>query len=162
MNSFPMPPVALATPPKRPKSQMQKVIEEIVAFNGLSQAFEEAADLSRSFHLKLEQEGYMPFVIERHGERICVCHYFLQEGDVMYDPEIVYRASDWLPTEITQLAFMMNGQELGGYQRIFSEDGKQYRPKLLKDVQELSEQWAKNLREQGFTKVKGRSSTHHS
>lgn len=161
MTIIALPPTAPAAPPKRPKTQMQKVIEEIVAFNGLTEAFEKAADLEHSFHLKLEQENYMPFVIERHGRRIMVCHYFIQEGDVMYDPEIVYRAEDWMPLEITQLTIMVNGREMGGYRRIFSEDEKQVRMALLKDVQSFSNVWAKNLREQGFTKLKGRSSTHH-
>jgi hypothetical protein len=45
------------------------------------------------YHLKLEQEGLMPLVIEAwgvgKGRRISVAHYYEQNGDLIADPDIL-------------------------------------------------------------------------
>jgi hypothetical protein len=78
----------------------------------------------------------MDLTIEKIGEhQISVAHYYTQRGDLMRDPEIVYRIENgnWTPIEYTQ--------DPGVYQR--NEAG-------LRNVQEFSQTWSENLRRQGF------------
>src|SRR5579863_9012321 len=55
-------------------------------------------------HMKLESEGFMPLTIERlegnistpygNGALYSVAHYFLQNGDIMSDPQMVFVVVD--------------------------------------------------------------------
>ena len=59
-------------------------------------------------------------MIERHGEQVVVGHYFIQNGDVMADPEIVFDYATWNPLELTQ-------HPVGVYRSKFHyRDGVQY------------------------------------
>lgn len=140
------------------RKPMQVSIEAILKAHGKLEAFTDAFANGGEFYLKLEQDGYEPLVIEKITPddalkvgRVAIAHFFVQNGDVMYDPEIVfsYRADidacHWVPIEITQSLTEV-------YRRKFFErDGKTYvDTRFDRAVGELVRVWAKNLRWQGW------------
>lgn len=97
------------------------------------------------FHLRIENPPYMPLVIERHGAQVMISHYFMQNGDVMSDPEIVFSLPFWEATEITQ-------SPLGIWRQKYPViDGKRMISRTFTaEVMPLANLWATNLRDQGF------------
>jgi len=102
--------------------------------------------------------GMMDLVVETWIEqdvlKVSVVHYGEQNGDLMSDPEIVYRVDT---TTGRTLPEMYQNRYLGVYQEaIFEKDGKtMVRPKLIKDLKSFTRTWASNLKTQGHTLVKG-------
>ncbi len=120
---------------------MPKIITEILAAHGKSL---DDADL----HLRLEMPSYMPLVIERVGrDRISVAHYFESNGDLVADPDIVFATNvtegEWAAVEY---------QDQWGYRPVAqnTQAGWQYYPQANREVTAFANQWAKNLREQGW------------
>jgi len=137
---------------------MQKIIETILANHNLLGAFNDPE--CHELHLKLENKPYMPLVIEKVGaDTISVCHFFIQEGDVMYDPELTFGWLDWVPTSITQ-------HPLGRYAEVFRAVGDNPRAlcdsQLLRELKSFATMWATNIKDQGFTgdNVKAKSLSH--
>jgi hypothetical protein len=143
-----------------PKTGFMKTIEKIVEAAGVLEEFQ----TNPEFHLRLEQPGYMPLVIEAYngsytgiGKRnISVAHYYTQNGDLIADPDILMDEAG-LPIEIQQPALMIMGfGETGGYARIrwINEKGERmWKPKLFKDVKGFMTHWSANLKEQGWVQV---------
>lgn len=130
---------------------MQRIIEQIAAKNGLDMTASEA-------HLRLNNEPYMPLVIEKVGKDfVSVAHYYEQNGDLVADPEVVFYTGygEWVPVEMTQPPMMIMGRAIGGTQRLVTfEDGKavRYAPKQQASVASFCRTWAKNIREQQWLK----------
>ena len=83
----------------------------------------------------IEVEGYEDLTIEKIGtDRLSVAHHYIQRGDLMCDPEIVFRVKDdkWIPVRFTQ------------HPRVHLHD-----PEGI-EVEEFVTQWNENLRGQGF------------
>lgn len=131
---------------------MNTVAKIIELFGGL-------AALQRK-HLRVENGGYMPLVIEHIGEGprglplISVAHTYVQNGDVMYDPEMTFEVNPamlqkpdgWGPITyrqdnlgLDQTAVWRNA---AGQVMIY--------PRLVRDLKSFARTWNKNLREQGF------------
>ena len=91
--------------------------------------------------------GYMPLTIQRIAEdEIAIAHFYEQNGDLMYDPEMTFR----LDTEkgvLEPLTFRQDGG-FPIYQQVYPEPGK-WIPKLRNDLNAFAEQWLKNIEEQG-------------
>ena len=124
------------------KTQMETTIREILKKAGLESVF----DKSGEFHLKVENKPYMELVIERHGRRVSVAHYFQQNGDAMRDPEMEFVLPRWVPAWIQQ-------DPLGRYEEAIScgEDGKMlFRQKLIAELTAFAAMWARNIKAQGF------------
>jgi len=117
---------------------VKKTIERILKAHGLWADYEKAAadrSYRESFAVRLKNPPYQNLVIECHGDgRVCVGHYFIQNGDVMYDPEIVFQLPDWLAAEITQ-------HPMGVYARAEKGREKAFR----RSLQELIDLWVVNL-----------------
>jgi hypothetical protein len=152
---------------RRPKTcdEMGEVIEQICRNHGLNIYRTATA-------IKLENEPYMPLVIENVGTRrepdgrltgkISVAHYYYQNGDACADPDIVFyferSATEphkvrWTPSEITQVpaysyvnldTWVIKGETPTPYQIL--------RQRSMADLAHL---WAENLRAQGFTEPEG-------
>jgi hypothetical protein len=135
---------------------MQEVITALAAKHGLN--------LRRvGAYLKLSLgESFDPLnvdVITPH--EVAVSHTFIQNGDVIFDPEITFYTgggeAGWVPTSITQapVALKMGGETkvLGGYTRI-----AEVRAGKLAEVDEheaaeaaaFAEMWARNIEGQGW------------
>jgi hypothetical protein len=85
-------------------------------------------------------EGFEELTIEKIGpNRVSVAHHYVQRGDLMYDPEIVFHIDNgvWRPVRYTQHPHIHqhnpDGIELDGF----------------------VEQWSENLRLQGFVEAAG-------
>lgn len=121
---------------------MQSIITAIAAKHGLDLSASEA-------HLKLEQQNYMPLVIEKIGTNlVSVAHYYEQNGDLIPDPDVVFFTgyAEWVPIEITQVM---------GYQEVawLKEDGKAIKSIKMAaqaDLANFCESWAKNIKAQGW------------
>ncbi len=140
------------TPPEQGESPMKKTttmktaIEKILAELNQLDAFKH----SESFAIKIENEGYMPLSIERHGKAITITHYFEQNGDLVPDPDLEFvdlGQEDWLPVAIQH--------SNGFYIRAAGQDENgnwRYKPRAMKDLQRFSRMWARNLLAQGFAR----------
>lgn len=127
---------------KANKFAMQAAIEKILEAHNLLADYQ----ASPEFYAKFTQPSFDPLVIERHGEQVIVGHYFIQNGDVMADPEIVFDYATWAPLELTQ-------HPMGVYRSKFHyRDGVQYvDTRFDAAVRPLAQLWANNLVHQGWT-----------
>jgi hypothetical protein len=115
-------------------------------------------------HLKLSLgAGWDPLSVERIGAgEVAVSHTFVQNGDVVFDPEITfftgYGDDAWVPTSITQPPVLLVGQDgservLGGYRCVAWVRGGELADADVAGVAELAEfaeMWARNIRAQGW------------
>ena len=75
------------------RKPIQVTIETIVANAGTLDKFHKDVNGDEHFYLKVENDPYLPLVIEAWGGCVSVAHYYEQNGDLMRDPEIVFRGS---------------------------------------------------------------------
>lgn len=105
--------------------------------------------------------GFMDLIVETWWEDvlyprdrmiISVCHYGLQNGDLMKDPEIVYRWDGEFGIE-TPTNFY--NDYTGLVQEVFPrKDGiPMISPDLLKELQSFTKTWVENLKAQGHKLV---------
>ena len=132
------------------RKPMQVSIESICKAHGKLAEFETAIKDGGEFHLRLEQDGYMPLVIEHiGGGEVSIAHYFTQNGDAMRDPEIVFQVVsgkhplNWRPVEITQ-------DPMGIYRRRTITTAHQFDA----SVAGLVRIWAHNLKHQGWDEAR--------
>jgi len=125
-----------------PPAPMQRVVMDILHLQRLTDAFHTAPE----FHLRLENQPYLPLVIERQADEVAVRHSFIQNGDLMRDPELTFRLPDWSPTSITQ-------DPVGTYRGVFLfVNGRRVmNTRLAHELEAFARLWAINLRAQGFT-----------
>ena len=90
----------------------------------------------------LEVPGMMQLTIEKIGEnRVSVAHHRTQHGDLMSNPEIVFKIQDnrWIPIRYTQHPGIHRHDENG-----------------LHSAKENAKQWSRNLQQQGFIEAADR------
>ena len=131
---------------------MNTVAKIIEVFGGL--------DVLKRKHIRIENRGYMPLVIEFVGEGprglplISVAHTYIQNGDVMYDPEMTFEVNPvmlhkpdgWVPITYRQDNLGLNQTAVWR-----NEQGQvMVRPRLVRELRSFARTWNKNLREQGF------------
>lgn len=86
----------------------------------------------------IEVEGYEDLTIEKIGtNRVSVAHHYVQRGDLMCDPEIVFHIDNgvWTPVRYTQ-----------------HPDVHQHDPDGI-ELDEFVDQWSENLHQQEFVKA---------
>lgn len=113
-------------------------IKEIFKIHG----YDTVSDIAVGDHIKLHAEGFEDLVIEKTGhDSISVAQYYEQRGDLMADPDIVFRVietgvhgEDWIPIEYTH-------HGLGKYN--YSESGLPHLSGFIKT-------WDRALKRQGF------------
>lgn len=103
--------------------------------------------------LKIENEPYMPLSIDllyhdsqENSTRYAIAHNFIQQGDVMADPDMEIRIY-----EDTKQAESLTFQQdsLGIYQAVYPIPG-QMNLRLKKQLNSFLANWLRNLKEQGF------------
>ena len=107
-------------------------ITDIVQAHG----YQSVHDMDIGDHIKVEQDHQMPLTIEKIGDnRLSVAHYYTQRGDLMSDPEIVFRldGDEWIPVRYTQHPHIHQ----------HDEDG-------LTSISTFITTWDRNLRQQGY------------
>lgn len=124
--------------------ELQQIIKEIAEKHGLDLTAPEA-------HLKLTMPNFDPLVIEKIGKnQISVAHYFVQEGDMMADPDLVLFTGyiAWVPTEITQAPF-------GIYNKVawLTDDGRQvdrFLPTSQAALADFANEFGRQIRANGW------------
>lgn len=111
-------------------------------------------------YVRFESDTYEPLYIERISEdQIAIAHTFVQNGDIMYDPEIVFHVD----AENKLLRPMTYEQsDMGVYQRVYdADDDALTRPnrRLERDINDMFRTWSQNLKWQEHTPVRGAKHT---
>ena len=128
----------------KPSQIMQHVITKIAEQHDFDLA---AADGSG---LKVEVPGFMPLNITAYGKgRVAVNHSYIQQGDMMFDPEIMFLTlcDGWYAATYEQ-------HNMGIYQvAVEINDGnlEYINTKQQADIGRFANQWARNIKDQGFT-----------
>ena len=94
--------------------------------------------IDSDFYLDIdaESDAIMDLSIERHGDELIVCQYYIQRGDLMRDPEVTFRLEadgEWTP--VSYRVDPLNTYE-------YSTDGV--------PIDDMLDVWAENLQMQGF------------
>lgn len=105
--------------------------------------------------MKLKAAGYMDLSIDNlRGGKIAMAHNYIQNGDVMADPDMMLEV-DTEEKTIVPLTFQNDG--LGLFQEVYDIDGQGnktgVRVKLKRDLEHFLIQWIKNLKMQGHKAV---------
>jgi hypothetical protein len=111
-------------------------------------------------HMRIENEPYMPLIVEIIGvNRVSVAHSYRQNGDTIYDPEIVYWVApgngEWYPISTYTPPMLIMGRVLGGrmeYVQLAADATRaiKYFPNRQHDAAEFSDMWARNIWDQQF------------
>ncbi len=109
----------------------EKNIVKLLERGGLLQTVMESDD----FHLKIENEPYIPLVIERHEDVIYLTHYLSANGDTFIDSEMVFAIAHNGSLRLKETATSALGQEWRNCDRSYAT------------------MFSKNLLDQGFTEA---------
>jgi hypothetical protein len=113
-----------------------KSIEKILRSKGVENL--ETMEINENY--TIHNQGYHDLTVEKISpDCLSVAHYYTQRGDLMRDPEIVFRIIEngsWMAVEYRQ-------DDCGIYQR--DESGL--------DVSGFVKRWDKNLEKQGFVEA---------
>jgi hypothetical protein len=102
-------------------------------------------------HRKLEVEGYPPLVVEVLEDRplISLCHYGVQNGDLVRDPEIVFLISG--RERVAKPVYYRNDYVAVEHATVEHHFGDApVNPRLQKSLDQFVRGWFTNLKEQGF------------
>lgn len=101
-------------------------------------------------HKILKADGFMDLHVECIGKNhISLAHYYVQNGDLMADPEMEVRI---VPETMMAEALTYSQASPPIYQQVYTADGKRYYPRLRSDLNSFLRTWLKNLENQGFYK----------
>lgn len=122
-------------------------------------------------HRKIQNEHFMPLTMERIGINIqtpwgeadlySLCHYYIQNGDLMQDPEMCFFVVDQRETnkadydKIKVAPYMFTQANLGIYQEsALIEDNSitKFRRAQQADHTDFANGWLINIQSQGFLK----------
>lgn len=80
-------PVSPPAPNQPPMGQLEKRILRFLRNAGI----EQEVMTSKEFHLRIENEPFIPLVVERQADELYLTHYLTQNGDMFIDSEMVFR-----------------------------------------------------------------------
>lgn len=112
---------------------------------------EKAGILKITEHRKIDNPPYMALSVdilednEKHM-RIAMAHNYIQNGDVMADPDMEIKVHKELKMA-EALTYQQDG--LGIFQQVYPEPGK-VNPVLKTQLNQFLNQWLTNLKNQGF------------
>jgi len=105
-------------------------------------------------YVKLKSGNFMDLNIDHLNHKnddqsivISLSHNYIQEGDVMADPDMEVRI---IPSMKMVEALTFQQDSTGTYQQVYLEDGR-FNPTLKKELNKFLNYWLKNLIEQGFS-----------
>ena len=136
--------------------RFMKVLNKCDSKNLLKPLDDENDDL-RNCHLK--SDGFMDLVVEylysdEGWDVYSMAHYYVQEGDLMSDPEMEIRVNHG--RQMAE-AITITQSAMGEYQQVYftREDGtKLYNPRLQKELQEFLTMWLNNINIHGYLHIK--------
>jgi uncharacterized protein YqiB (DUF1249 family) len=132
---------------------MEKLIYEIM-YDKLIKIgiINQSGELTFKDHIKVKNSPYMDLNIDRLSPekedtlRISIAHNFIQNGDLMADPDMEIRIYPKLKA-IEALTYQLDS--LGIYQIVYPDEKTVY-PKRKKDLNRFLNQWLSNIIDQGF------------
>ena len=109
--------------------------------------------------VKLTVDGYMPLSIEQIGtsgeghKLVALAHTGLQNGDVMFDPEMVFRLINLDGQQLAEPISFRNDY-MGIYQEVYryNDEGKatHVNTRLKAELKSFARMWFRYLKHQGF------------
>ena len=109
--------------------------------------------------VKFTVEGYMPLSVEHIGtsgeghQLVAIAHTGLQNGDVMFDSEMVFRFIDWQGAQLAEPISFRNDYA-GIHQEVYryNDEGKATHvdARLKAELKSFARMWFRNLNAQGF------------
>jgi len=127
-----------------PANSMKATIEKILEAHQQLAAFRE----HRHYSVKIASNGFMPLIVEKHGEQIVVAHYFEQNGDLIPDPDVEFvdlGGDEWLPVAIQH----STGLYCRTAEKAVSGNWLIAKGAML-DLRRFLKVWARNLKYQRF------------
>jgi hypothetical protein len=109
----------------------------------------------RNVHIRLEQEGYQDLVLEIHGDKLSLAHYFESNGDLVPDPDILFHIKRSKAEDGEFDLYPLHYQNSITYQRCAEhvEGVWQVNTKLQNDLCAFCTIWANNIKEQGWLQI---------
>lgn len=114
------------------------------------------AELKEKGHLKYVSSGLMPLFVdylenyEGNIIRIAIAHNYIQNGDVMADPDMELRINF---KNKTCEALSFHQDNINIYHRVYSDDGLSFSKSLKYQLNSFLSDWLTNLSEQNYTMV---------
>ena len=109
--------------------------------------------------VRIAVSGYMPLSVEEIGSSgdgdrlVSLCQYGEQNGDLMRDPDLVFRVTD-LPDGTVAEPVSFRNDYLGIVQEVYRYDQAGRRthvvPSLKQELTDFAGSWFANLEDQGF------------
>jgi len=115
-------------------------------------------------HYRLKAPGYMDLIVEIWKEgndtMMSVCHYYEQNGDLMKDPEIMYKLIEYENDDknlVWEDAQWIQQDPVGVFRQVYvKKDGKTFvNRKPKEELRDFSKMWANNIKNQGFRLEQG-------
>lgn len=98
-------------------------------------------------YLKFKSEGFMDLTFERLDyNRISITHYYLQNEDLMRDPDMELIVDN---DKETIMAATFRQDNLGIVQQVYLEDNR-WSPKLSKKLNNFLNEWLRNIKSQRY------------
>jgi hypothetical protein len=136
------------TPMKKLNKQSEMVLRQLI------KDLKEPGDGTK---IDNTDETFMPvhvdFVWEnQHGRIYAIGHHYIQNGDVMMDPEMTFLVND---TGVFPMSFQQDGSIPLYQEAVFENDDEQlaYKPKLQASLNSFANDWMKNIKEQQNLKI---------
>ncbi|MBE9109811.1 strawberry notch C-terminal domain-containing protein [Nodosilinea sp. LEGE 07298] len=106
-------------PPKQQQGQIEKRIATFLEKAGIREAITAGED----YHLKIENEPYIPLVVERQLDELYLTHYLEQNGDTFIDTEMVFKIQEDGQLRFKEVATQdpIRGGELRAPDRLFAQ-----------------------------------------
>ena len=102
---------------------------------------------------KLKSKGFMDLSIEMwydgKNQFLSICHYFEQNGDLMKDPEILYKLHRHDNGTIQEDPQFIQQDPVGSYRVVYSQKGCNLA--LKAELLEFTKMWIENLKSQGHS-----------
>jgi len=101
---------------------------------------------------KFTSGGFMDLSVDvltdnKESKRIAIAHNYIQNGDVMADPDMEIK----IHKELKMAEAMTYQQDgLGIFQRVYNDDETKVNPKLKRQLNSFLNTWLTNLKNQGF------------
>lgn len=131
--------------PSHLKLQSTLILSQLASSYGFN-----LLDWESDIYLKLEQEGFNRLVLERHEPHVfSLSHYYLQNGDLMADPDVTFLLIKPLSRLIIYpLTFQQDN--LGIYREVAFLNSERnhlskFKPAPIEDLVEFCDTWAANI-----------------
>jgi hypothetical protein len=109
---------ASIAPPQEQKGGSERNVARFLREAGLSEAVLQGED----FYLRIENEPYIPLVVERHGDKLYLTHYLEQNGDSYIDSEMVFQVNSASgQMRLKEIAMTFMGMERRSFDRGYAQ-----------------------------------------